>query len=106
VEQSLAEVLGESEDEEFDINADDVFTQIKALSQVDLRKEVLSNPNSVIENEILRREEEEKFNREKIEVPVENIEEKPKSIKKDHLGSGLNKDKYQKEIIELRKKTS
>ena len=65
---------------------------------------MLSNPSSVIENDKLRREEEEKLNKERVEIPVE--EEQPKLAKKDLLGTGLNKDKFQKEIIELRKKSS
>lgn len=67
---------------------------------------MISNPNSVIEDEILKREEEEKINREKIEVPIESPVEVQKILKKDVLGSGLNKDKFQAEIIQMRKKTS
>ena len=61
---------------------------------MDLRKEedLISNPHSVIDHEIILREEEDKKNQGKIEVPF--IANSPptdsRSVVKDMIGKGLN----------------
>lgn len=105
---SIAEVLGELQDES---NDQEQILAIKSqYTQMDLRKEedLISNPHSVIDHEIILREEEDKKNQGKIEVPL-SANSPPtdyRSIVKDMIGKGLNYSQNQKEIIAAKRQHS